>query len=200
MPSVAQFFQTWGAMIQTIALVITLIVLIFYTIFTYQLRSATVRQTELQLTPYIVLDYKDDLVCRNVGNSTAINVEVSSFEAINTKSNNLVFKVSFPPLYILEPQEDKILQPEFQFEDKELEYIAEALEFAGTKFFPFFPKEAKKDEYPLTIEYENTENMRYKTLVIVKCREEKIKVINIEPAGKRKIKKEFENSVITEED
>ena len=78
MPCLAQFFQVWGSMIQTIALVATLIIIIFYTIFTYQLRRAAIKQTKLQLTPYIILKYKDDLICKNIGNGSAINVEIST--------------------------------------------------------------------------------------------------------------------------
>jgi hypothetical protein len=100
-----------------------------------------------------------------------------------------VFRVSFPPLYILEPNEEKKLQPKFEFEDKKLESIVEASEFAGIKFFPFFPKETKKDEYSLIIEYENIENIHYKTSVTVKCREGKIQLLTIEKLGKRKMKK-----------
>lgn len=144
MPCVAEFFQVWGAMIQTIALVITLTVIILYTIFTYQLRKATVRQTELQLTPYIILDYKNDLICRNIGNSPAINVEISTYEAFDKDSGKLVFKVNFPSLYILEPKEEKTIKPETKFEDKDLEYLVKAIEDMGKKkIFSILPKGIK---------------------------------------------------------
>lgn len=189
MSHLAQFFQDWGTLIQTIALVATLCIIIWYACETKKLREVTVKQTELQLTPYIILDYKDDLICKNIGNSSAINVEVSTFEAIGKDSGKLVFKVSFPPLYVIEPKEEKKVEPEIKFEDKELEDIVEALEFAGTKFFPFFPKETRKDEYPLIIDYENIENVPYRTSVLVKCRENKIQILNIERVGQAKRKK-----------
>lgn len=141
------------------------------------------KQTELQQAPYIVLDYKDNLICRNIGNSPAINVEVSSFEAIDRNSGKLVFRINFPLLYVLEPKKEKILEPEIEFKDKDLEYIVEAQQWAGTKFFPFFPEESKKDEYPLTIEYKNIKNVLYRTSVNVKCREKKIQILNIERVG-----------------
>ena len=181
---VAQFFQVWGTMIQTIALVITLIIIILYTIFTYQLRRATIRQTELQLAPYVILDYKDDLICKNIGNGSAINVEISTFEAID-KKDKLKFRVTFPPLYILEPKEEKIIKPEIKFEDKKLEHIATAYDDMGTKFFPFFPKEFKKEEYPLIIDCENIENVPFRTEINIKCFEEKIKILNIKKYKKK---------------
>jgi len=184
MLSATQFFQVWGTMIQTVALVITLTVIILYTIFTYQLRKATIRQTELQLAPYVILDYKDDLICKNIGNGSAINVEISTFEAID-KKDKLVFRVTFPPLYILEPKEEKIIKPEIKFEDKDLEHIATAFDDLGTKFFPFFPKEFKKEEYPLIIDYENIENVPFRTEINIKCVEEKIKVLSIKKYKKK---------------
>jgi len=181
---VAQFFQVWGSMIQTIALVATLIIIVFYTIFTYQLRRAAIKQTKLQLTPYIILKYKDDLICKNIGNGSAINVEISTFEAID-KKEGLVFRVTFLPLYILEPKEEKIIKPEIKFEDQDLEHIATAFDDLGTKFFPFFPKEFKKEEYSLIIDYENIENTPFRTKVNIKCFEKDIKIQSIKEYKKK---------------
>jgi hypothetical protein len=49
-------------MIQTLALLATLGVIIWYSCETKKLRETSVKQTELQLTPYIVLDYKQTLI------------------------------------------------------------------------------------------------------------------------------------------
>ena len=156
-------------------------VIFWYAWKTRDLWKETVRQTELQLTPYVILDYKDGLICRNIGNSSAINVEISTIKFIE-KKDKLVFRVTFPPLYVLEPKQEKIIVPDIKYEDRELESIAEAYESAGKKFFPFFPKEAKKDEYFPIIDYENLENIPFRAEFIVKCREEKIKIVKI---GKR---------------
>jgi len=184
MPCLAQFFQVWGTMIQTIALVVTLIIIIFYTIFTFQLRKTAIKQTKLQLTPYIILKYKNDLICRNIGNCPAINIEISTFEAIN-KDSKLVFRIKYPPLYVLEPKEEKIIKPEIKIEDKELEYITQAYDDFDKKFFPFFPKETKVEEYSLVIDYENIENTPFRTEARIKCLEEKIKILSIKEYKKK---------------
>lgn len=185
MTCVAQFFQVWGSMIQTGALLATLIIIVFYTIFTYQLRRAAIKQTKLQLTPYIILKYKDDdLICKNISDSPAINVEISTFEAINKKSK-LVFRINYPLLYIIEPQEEKIIKPDIKFEDKDLEHIATAFDGTDTKFFPFFPKDFKVEEYPLIIDYENIENTPFRTKVNIKCFERDIKIQSIKEYKKK---------------
>ncbi len=165
-----------------IILFFTFLAIVWYAWKTRDLWKETVRQTEIQLTPYIILDYTDNLICRNIGNSSAINVEISTFEAIDKDSEKLIFRVTFPPLYVLEPKQEKIIEPEIKFEDKELEYFVEAYEGLNKKWFPFFTKESKVEEYSLVIDYENLENVPFRAEFIVKCREEKIKVVKI---GKR---------------
>ncbi len=179
MPCISQFFQTWGSMITTLALLATLGVIIWYSCETRRLRKETVRQTELQLTPHLILDYKEDLVCKNVGNSTALNVAVSTLIVSDDTTGDLVFEVTFSPLYLLEAKEEKKVNYSARFEDKELEEIVNALLNQGRKFFPFFPEETKKEEFSLTIDYKNLENVPFKTEVSVKCREEKIEILSI---------------------
>lgn len=170
-----------------IVLFLTFLAVVWYAFETRKLWKETVRQTKLQLTPHIILyNKKNDLICRNIGNSSAINVEISTFEAIDKDSGKLVFRVTFPPLYVLESKQEKIIEPEIKFEDKDLEYIVEGLEFAGKKFFPFFPKETKQREYPLIIDYENLENMPFRAKVTIKCREEKIKISEIKEVQKNR--------------
>ena len=168
-----------------IVLFLTFLAIVWYAYETRKLWKETVKQTKLQLTPHLILDYKDNLICRNIGNSSAINVEISTFEAIDKDSEKLVFRVTFPPLYVLEPKQEKIIEPEIKFENKDLEYLVEGFEFAGKKFFPFFPEESKKKEYPLIIDYENLENVPFRTKVTIKCREEKIKILEIKEVQKK---------------
>jgi len=163
-----------------VILFFTFLAIVWYAWKTRDLWKETVKQTELQLTPHLILDYKDNLICRNIGTSSAINVEISTFEAID--KGKIVFRVTFPPLYVLEPKQEKIIEPEIKFENKELEYLVEGYEGTGKKWFPFFPEESKQREYPLIIDYENLENVPFRTEVIIKCREEKIKIVRI---GKR---------------
>lgn len=184
---VAQFFQTWGAMISTIALVFTLIFVIKYTIETKKLRVATQEQTALQLSPWIVLNYEEDsLKCRNIGNSPALNVEVSTLRAENPSTNELVFEVTFFPIYFLEVGKERVMEPRIDIRDRELEGIVQVNEENGIMFFPFFPEESGKDEYPLIIDYTSIENVPFKTSARVKCREEKIQTLSIKSMKKER--------------
>ena len=83
MPCLAQFFQTWGAMIQTVFLLATLIVIIVYTIKTHQMKEATVEQNELQLRPCVIVSWESDfrgIKFNNIGNSPALNIKVMDIE------------------------------------------------------------------------------------------------------------------------
>ena len=88
-----------------IILFFTFLAIVWYAWKTRDLWKETVKQTELQLTPYVILDYKDGLICRNIGTSSAINVEIRTVRFIGKKK--LVFRVAFPPLYVLEPKQEK---------------------------------------------------------------------------------------------
>lgn len=149
----AQFFQTYGAMIQTIALVATLIVIIFYTIFTNQLKKATVRQTELSLRPCITI-YRAGgrLFLENIGRSPALNIRIEPVEIFD------FCKVSFPKVSLVKVDEKEDIEQEFNIEmiDKESEVIRKIMEGDQYLDFPFFPIEiAKREDYFITVHYEN---------------------------------------------
>lgn len=169
-----------------IILFLTFLAIVWYAFETRKLWKENVKQTELQLTPYLILDYKDDLICRNIGNGSAINVEISTFESLDKDSGNLVFRVTFPLLYVLEPKQEKIIKYDIKFENEELKALVKLWESTGKKWFPFFPEETKQREYPLFVDYENLENVPFRAEFIVKCREEKIKVVKIGKRAKKK--------------
>lgn len=184
MPSLAQFFQTWGAMISTLALLATLGVIIWYSYETRRLRKATVKQTELQLTPYLILNYAVEkeipeytyLLCKNIGNTSALNVRVETFE-VKDNSGKLMWKVDFNPLYVLEPNKHKEVVFNITYGDGEWKAMAAA--FGTQTFFPFFPKEFKVEEYPLIVHYENLENVSFETKAHVKISEREIEILKI---------------------
>jgi hypothetical protein len=73
------FRDDWSA-IQTWAVVLTGIVIIWYTWETMQLRETASSQRELQLRPFVVLELKDKkFVVTNVGPGVAVNVRITAF-------------------------------------------------------------------------------------------------------------------------
>ncbi len=74
--------EQWLSIIQTVALVITLVVLIIYTIQTGGLKKSTVKQTELQLRPFVIFCCSyEDLMLKNIGHSPALNISIDDFES-----------------------------------------------------------------------------------------------------------------------
>ena len=174
--SLTQFFQVYGTMISTLALIATLIVLIIYTIFTYQLRKVTLKQTELRLTPWIILEYKiKSLRLKNIGHSPALNIRIDPIE-VRDASNNTMFIIKFQTHYILEPQEIAPLGCYLDFKDKELEFMKEA--YGNILNFPFFPEELKVVDYPpITVFYKNLENVPFITKIQVRLKEKRLAVL-----------------------
>jgi len=163
-----------------VILFLTFLAAAYYAWVTRNMWKESAKQTALQLSPCIVLDYEENfLKCRNIGSSPALNIEISTLRAENPSTNELVFEVTFPLIYVLEVNEEEIIKPEIDIRDKELKAIVQAFEEQGKKFFPFFPEAARKDEYPLIIDYTNLENVPFRTSVQVKCREGKIQILSI---------------------
>lgn len=105
MPSLAQFFQTWGAMISTLTLMATLVIVIFYTVFTYQIRKATERQIDLTLQPFISFIHEERdgrFKLINYGKTPAIDIEFDEISLIDTEG--LKFKYLISPVDYLPPE------------------------------------------------------------------------------------------------
>lgn len=176
MSCVAQFFQTWGAMITTIALVVTLVVIIIYTCETKKLRKATFKQTELSLTPWIILEYKiKSLRLKNIGHSPALNIRIEPIE-VRDASDNVIFIIKFQTQYVLESQDAAPLGLHLDFKTENFELMKQA--YGNTLDFPYFPDEMKVADYPsIKIYYKNLENEPFITKVQVKLKEKRLEIL-----------------------
>ena len=168
---VAKFFETYGSMISTVfyvistlALMITLGVLIWYAWETRGLRKETVKQTELSQRPFIIISVFEDsaglsqsLIYRNIGHSPALDVETEPFDAE-------AYILKFGKWGLIEPDEQKNLKPKGEgktgFTDALLQAVATP---------SFTPKELNRfdidREFILNIHYKNIEKVSYQTLV-----------------------------------
>lgn len=178
MPCVAQFFQTWGAMISTLALVVTLAFIIKYTIETTKLRKETVRHTELSLRPCITILWrdKDKLFLKNIGKSPALNIIIEPVEVIN------FCKVSFPKVGLVEVDKNEEQKFNIAMIDKESEVIRKQMEGDDYLNFPFFPAEITKEDYFLKVYYENIIKEKYYSKIKVNLTEQKLEFVETNKA------------------
>lgn len=146
MTDLAQWFQIYGAMIQTIALLVTLGVIIFYTVFTHGLKKATVKQTELSLRPCITFTWDRGFRFKNAGFSPAFNIKIDDFETDE-------YEFKFYRLDSLMPNETKEIRMRIKRKAGE--------EPEMRKYLHFILNTTKQKEIPLIIRYENLENERY---------------------------------------
>lgn len=178
MSCVAQFFQVWGSMISSLALLATLCVIIWYAFETRRLREATVKQTELSLRPFVVISVFEDsaglsqrLIYKNIGHSPAIDVHTESFDAE-------AFILNFEKYGLIEIGEKKDLNPQGQGKDTVSEGLIRAVPSPG--FTPKALDERDSNlELILNIHYRNIENISYQTKVKINR-----KGIKIQSTGK----------------
>jgi len=161
----AEWFQTNGAMVQTIALIVTLVVLICYTIETSRLRRTTVKQTVMGLRPCIHLQGKNYV---NIGHSPALNITIEPLE-LN------VLTLDFHTTNLLEPGKARQVKFTAEGRNQEADEIMKILGH-GTVDFPYF-KELKVQKYILRILYENMDNQKFYTEVIVYCNLRRVQFI-----------------------
>lgn len=155
-------FQNPGDFISTLVLVITLIVLIFYTIATFGLKKAAMKQAELSLRPFVIIYiFSDDgglssrLVYKNIGHSPAIDVQTTSFDAG-------AFFLDFERHGLIEVGEMKELNPSGRGKNA----IGEALikSVSVPSFTPKALAERSSDlDMVLNISYKNIEKICYRT-------------------------------------
>jgi hypothetical protein len=87
------FFLSKWVPTQTAAVILTGLVIIWYTMETHILRRETQRQTEIQQRPFIIIKYENqEFILSNIGNGPAFNVKVKD---VNISSNK-GFYVKFP--------------------------------------------------------------------------------------------------------
>jgi len=160
MISVAEWFQINGDLVSTIALVATLIVLIFYTIYTHGLKKATVKQTELQLRPILtitlgttnIMNNRSSANLKNIGLSPALNIRTVVKEATH---------IDFIDIPIVEKGKDKKLA--FRIDGQRHDILSEI--------------EADVPVIKFRIEYENIEKQKYITEVMLKLSEHKVEFL-----------------------
>jgi hypothetical protein len=162
-----EWFQTYGAIVQTVALVVTLIVLIWYACETRGLRKASIKQAELSLRPCIHLLGKS---IKNIGHSPALNISIEDLE-------HNVFTLTFKTVNLLEPGKTRAIKFYTKGRSKEAD---EDIKGFGDDLmdldFPYF-KEMGVQNYSLLILYENMENQKFYTKVKIYCNLRRVKFI-----------------------
>lgn len=154
----ARFFDTYGSMISTVALIITLGVLIKYTVETTRLRKETVKQTKISQRPFVTIyDSKySGIKYKNSGEGIALNIQIMPFKYRDCT-------IEFSKETVLGSKEESNLSIDRKVISNETG------EVFAQQVFPFEPNELKHaelDDYHfLEIRYKGINNVRYKTWV-----------------------------------
>ena len=170
----AKFFDTYGNMISTVALLITLGVLIWYALETRKLRKETVKQTELSVRPYVILTpalVRDGLYFENIGLSHALDVTIDILH-MN------VFFLRFQPCNLV--RHGQKVKVEFLLVGKNKEADAMVKASPNKMGFPFFEGLEKVKDYPLTMHYKNIEGTSYYSQFEARIDEKRVIVIKSE--------------------
>ena len=155
------FLEQWISIIQTVALVITLGVLIKYTIETKKLREATVEQNELSLRPCITIYWENKFLLKNIGHSPALNIRIDDLQI-----DKFIYR--FNKLNLLEPGDKELIQ-----------YIKVGKEDPpGTTYQQQYGFRDIANEFALKICYENIENKHYYSIVKLRPLAENVVFIN----------------------
>ena len=162
---IIDLFKNPGDLISTLVLIITLVVIIFYTVATFGLKKAAVKQTELNLRPFVVICIHTDgsghseLVYKNIGHSPALDIRTESFDAG-------AFILNFDMQSLIEVGETRELNPKARGKDNLASGLISAVSDPG-----FTPKAlAARDSdlnLFLTISYKNIEQIGYRTVVTI---------------------------------
>lgn len=155
-------FQNPGDFISTLVLILTLIVLVFYTIATFGLKKAALKQTELTLRPFVVIctftdnaGLSERLVYKNIGHSPAIDVQTDSFDAE-------AFMLDFNTQSLIEVGELKEFSPKGKGKDAMGDVLIRAVPVPS--FTPKALAERNSDlNIILNIRYKNIEQVCYRT-------------------------------------
>jgi len=92
-----EIIREYSVVIQTIALVATLIVVSLYTYFTNKIRKATERQVDLTLQPIVAFVYEErdsKFKLINYGKTPALRIEFSEISLIKTKELKMKYLIS----------------------------------------------------------------------------------------------------------
>ena len=170
----AKFFDTYGNMISTVALIITLGVLIWYACEARGLKKESIKQTELSQRPYVILIHTGSglLSFENIGLSHALDVSVDV-------QHMDVFLVRLQPCHLV--RKDQKVKAGFLLEGKDAEADEIIRGFGSENIgFPFFETHENIKDYPLTVHYENIEGTRYYTRLEVRVKERRVVVLKSE--------------------
>ena len=152
------FFETYGHMISTTALVITMGVIIWYALETRKLRKETVKQTELSQRPFVMIFDSKMLGIRykNSGQGIALNIEIMPYEYED-------YRVAFKKETILNAKEKSTftLYPIVTKTKTGKILASEAINFTPNQLRRF----NSDIVHNLDIRYENIEKKRYQTRV-----------------------------------
>lgn len=161
---IINLFDSPGDFISTVVIILTLIVLVFYTIATFGLRKTAIKQTELSVRPFIVIDvFKDSaglsqrLVYKNIGHGPAIDIQTEPFD-------KETYFLKFNSYGLIEIGETKNLNPRGEGKDTLSNGLIQSVQTPG-----FTPKDLDERDSSLdlvlTIHYKNIEKVAYKTKV-----------------------------------
>jgi len=152
---------------------LTLVAIIWYAWETRKLRMETVKQTELSLRPYVILNqtYVDRIDFENIGLSHALDVRIDDLETP-------LFRVLFEPCCLVRHGQSVNVKFHLEGKDQETKEILKASR--STLGFPFFKYYEPAKDYSLMIQYNNIEGISYYTLLEVKLKENRIEVIRSE--------------------
>ena len=154
-------FETYGTMISTLALVATLLVLIFYTVATWSLRNQAIKQTELSQRPFVTVYLSipySGLKYKNSGQGIALNIKIMPF--INRN-----YTIEFSKETVLSSEEKSDLTIERTVKNTETGRPESPVAVHDT------PQELSQrnidDVFSYDIRYENIEKKRYQTIMKV---------------------------------
>jgi len=157
-------------MISTIALVITMGVIILYALETRKLRKETVKQTELSLRPYVILvrsmGGRYDLAFENIGQSHALDVSIDILEM-----NEFFYR--FQPCHLVRQAKEVTVKAEPFGKNEKSERMIRSLDVDHSGL-PFFEGLDKAKDYPLTMRYKNIEGTYYYTRLEVRVEERRV--------------------------
>lgn len=152
--------EQWLDIIQTVALAVTLGVIIKYTIETKRLREATVKQNVLRLRPCITIYYEYKFLFKNIGHSPALNIRIDELE-----TEKFIFR--FDKIDLLEPTHSKMMGfIKVGKEDPE-----------STRYERKYNFGEIAHEFILKIRYENIENKNYYSKIKVRSLAEDVEFL-----------------------
>ncbi|MEW6455833.1 MAG: hypothetical protein AB1410_03845 [Acidobacteriota bacterium] len=138
----------------SVALILTLFVVLWYAWETRRLRIETIKQTELSLRPFVIIlfiEHKNKFILKNIGNGPALKVKIDDIPLI--KENKLYIKYIFHEIDVILAKEESEIKCEIKTNDSTLNI---------SLFSHFFPHTAVKS-YNFLIRYTNINNELYQT-------------------------------------